>query len=152
MAGLSPPLLTGLVGRRGRPTFAGEAVGRRRQGGVAGIGVQLGRGVRELSLQLADLLLLPGDLGEGIVAFNLEVPVGRLEFGDALLGVGSLQVKDTATQGAQVQTHIFGELSQRFRIYHANRQHAGILSARLTADYCSAGDRVPDDTCRTTVE
>src|SRR5437016_9439408 len=89
------------------------------------------------------MVLLRCDIRGGIVAFNREVPVGRLQFCDALLWVGSLQVNDTATQGAQVQTHIFGELSQRFRIYHANRQHAGILSARLTADYCSAGDRVP---------
>src|SRR5262249_28747074 len=50
------------------------------------------------------------------------------------LGVGSLQFNEAAPEGAQVQTHILGNLRQRFLIDHAGRQHTCILyplSARL---------------------
>src|SRR4051812_34649573 len=47
-------LLAGLAGRRRWAAFAAKAVGGRRQGGVAGIGVQPDPGAGELSLELED--------------------------------------------------------------------------------------------------
>ena len=142
MARLPPAFLAGLIRRRGRAAFAVKAVRRGRQGGVAGIGVQLGCRVRELLFELADLFLLLGDQGLGIVEFHLETTIGALQFGDTLLGVGLLQLNDTAAQGAQVEKYVLRDLGQRFRIHHADRQHSAILSIQPTGDYGSARDRV----------
>src|SRR5438128_2029345 len=95
MTRLPSAFLAGLVGRRGRAAFAVKAVRRGRQGGVAGIGVQLGRGVRALLLELADLLLLLTNQGEGVVELHLQTAVGGLQLGDTLLGIGLFQCNDT---------------------------------------------------------
>ena len=41
----------------------------------------IGGGVGKLLLELADLLLLPGDQGQGVIEFHPEAAVGRLQFG-----------------------------------------------------------------------
>ena len=68
-----------------------------------------------------DLPLLLVHLGEGVVEFHLETAIRRFQFCDALLRVGLLQFNDAPTQGAHVQTGVFGDLRQRLLSHHANR-------------------------------
>ena len=134
MARLAAALLAWLVGGRGRSALGVKAVRGRWQGGVGGIGVQAGVGVGELLLQLADLLLLLAGQGEELLDLILEGAVGGLQRGDALLGVGLLQLLDTAAQGAQVLPHLLRHLIQRFLIHQTDGHHAAILSLQPTRD------------------
>ena len=133
VAQLTSALVAGLARTWGRPAFAVEAVRGWRQGGVAGIGIELDLGVREMLLEVADMFLLLGKRGLGVVDLHLQAAVAGFQFGDAPSGVGLLQFDDAATKGAQVGTHVLWDLGHRFRIHHADRQHADILSAHVRA-------------------
>ena len=61
--------------------------------------LELGRGVGELLLELANLFLLLAKQGLRVVEFHLQATIDGLQFGDALLGVGLLQFNDTTAQG-----------------------------------------------------
>src|SRR5262245_29452024 len=67
MAWLPSAFVAGLARTWGRPAFAVKAVRGWRKRGVAGVGVQFGLGVGELLLELADLFLLLGEQGLGVV-------------------------------------------------------------------------------------
>ena len=59
-------------------------------------------------MELADLFLLLGKQGLGVVELHLQAAVAGFQFGDAPLGVGLLQFDDPAAEGAQVGPHVLG--------------------------------------------
>ena len=138
VARLGTAFLPGLAGGRWRAAFAAKAVRRGRQGRVAGIGVQLGRRVRQSLLEMRDSFLLPGKQGLGVFEFYLQAAVSRLQLGKGLVRIGSFQFDDPATQGSQVGTHVLRNLRHRFSIHHADRQH-GAHPTRLNYSWLRCG-------------
>ena len=119
MTGLGTAFLAWLAWGRWRSAFAVKAIRGWGQGRVGGIGSQFGEGVGQSSLKLLDLFLLLVEHNPNIVEFDLELAVGSLQFGDALLGRGLFQLDDTPTQGTQVVQHVLRYLLQGFVIHHA---------------------------------
>jgi len=87
MARLSTRLLFGQVSRARRAAFAVKAVRRRGQGGIRGIGGQLGVSLSQLLLKLLDLLLLLLDSSLGLFEFPLEFTDGAFQFLDVSLRI-----------------------------------------------------------------
>ena len=88
VTGLPAAFLARLVRRRRWPTFAVEAVGGRRQGGVGRIGSQLSAEIGDLLLELLDVLLLLVSNGFEIANFGLKLANGGFQLLDPSLGVG----------------------------------------------------------------
>jgi hypothetical protein len=87
VAGLPAAFLAWLVRRRRRPTFAVEAVGGRRQGGVGRIGSQLSAEIDHLLLELLVVLLLLVSHSFEIGNFDLKLPNSSFQLLDPLLEV-----------------------------------------------------------------
>jgi hypothetical protein len=88
MARLTAAFLAGLVWGRRRATFAVKAVRRGGQGGIAGIGPQLGASVGQLLLDLLNVVFLLLEDAFEVFDFDLEFADGGFQFLDTSLRLG----------------------------------------------------------------